>query len=362
MKNHDFNKINEKIIEQLKNGEYSLSECDIFHDKQVVPFMLLEERFKEVANRCKSAYETDSITSQIVSEQMSLVYEIINLEEEHRDELAELAVKMIKDEFKMPEGAVDIMAEFKGEITDEGIISKENINEYNDFEFDDYQQLTDTNDEIAKRRVLNSMIQGAAKRVNHMFHMVGDEIMNINPRLLNLYKKCMSVADYMYFLIPDMDKMVRGGKNTCDLTSSETPIIKSEAIIFPVLVHELCKGVMELLASHGIPQKANIAEYVINKADCIEDEPWDMRLGPSIWKKYTNAIPDEDFELKYHLFAEMSMLPPNEFNSLMKEIVSGTKKGKEVLSEMLGEIKEEIKEREFRESMGDAYFEEEDLY
>ena len=362
MKNHDFNKINEKIIEQLKNGEYSLSECDIFHDKQVVPFMLLEERFKEVANRCKSAYETDSITSQIVSEQMSLVYEIINLEEEHRDELAELAVKMIKDEFKMPEGAVDIMAEFKGEITDEGIISKENINEYDDFEFDDYQQLTDTNDEIAKRRVLNSMIQGAAKKVNHMFHMVGDEIMNINPRLLNLYKKCMSVADYMYFLIPDMDKMVRGGKNTCDLTSSETPIIKSEAIIFPVLVHELCKGVMELLASHGIPQKANIAEYVINKADCIEDEPWDMRLGPSIWKKYTNAIPDEDFELKYHLFAEMSMLPPNEFNSLMKEIVSGTKKGKEVLLEMLGEIKEEIKEREFRESMGDAYFEEEDLY
>ena len=87
-----------------------------------------------------------------------------------------------------------------------------------------------------------------------------------------------------------------------------------------------------------------------------------MRLGPSIWKKYTNAIPDEDFELKYHLFAEMSMLPPNEFNSLMKEIVSGTKKGKEVLLEMLGEIKEEIKEREFRESMGDAYFEEEDLY
>jgi hypothetical protein len=358
----NFNEINKKIIEQLKNEEYSLSECDIFHDKKVVPFMLLEERFDEVSKRCKSAYETDDITSKIIAEQMSLVYEIIHLEEEHRDELTELAVKMIKDEFKIPEGAVDINASFNGEITDEGIISKENINEYDDFEFDDYEQLTDTNDEVSKRRVLNSMIQGAAKKVNHMFHMVGDEIMDINPRLLNLYKKCMSIADYMYFLIPDMDKMIRGGKNSCDLTSSSKPIINSEAVIFPVLVHELCKGVMELLASHGIPQKENIAEYVINKADCIEDEPWDMRLGPSIWKRYSNAIPDEDFDLRYNLFAEMSMLPPKEFNSLMKEIISGTKKSKEMLSEMLYEIKEEIKEREFNESMGDAYFNEEDLY
>jgi len=358
----DFNKINEKIIEQLKNEEYSLSGCDIFHDKKVVPFTLLEERFDEVSKRCKSAYDTDSITSQIITEQMSLVYEIIHLEEEHRDELADLAVKMITDEFKIPEGAVDINASFNGEITDEGIISKENITEYDNFEFDDYQQLTDTNDEVSKRRVLNSMIQGAAKKVNHMFHMVGDEIMDINPKLLNLYKKCMSVADYMYFLIPEMDKMIRGGKNTCDLTSSNKPIISSEAIIFPVLIHELCKGVMELLASHGIPQKANIAEYVINKADCIEDEPWDMRLGPSIWKRYTNAIPDEDFNLRYNLFAEMSMLPPKDFNSLMKEIISGTKKSKEMLSEMLYEIKEEIKEREFNESMGDTHFNEEDLF
>lgn len=358
----DFNKINEKIIEQLKNDEYSLSGCDIFHDKKVVPFTLLEERFDEVSKRCKSAYETDSIDSKIIAEQMSLVYEIIKLEEEHREELAELAIKMITDEFKIPEGAVDINASFNGEITDEGIISKENINEYDNFEFDDNQQMTDISDEISKRRVLNSMIQGAAKKVNHMFHMVGDEIMDINPKLLSLYKKCMSVADYMFFLIPDMDKMIRGGKNTCDLTSSNKPIISSEAIIFPVLIHELCKGVMELLASHGIPEKSNIAEYVINKADCIEDEPWDMRLGPSIWKRYTNAIPDEDFNLKYNLFAEISMLPPKDFNSLMKEIVSETKKSKEILSEMLHEIKEEIKEREFMESMGDTHFNEEDLF
>ena len=45
----------------------------------------------------------------------------------------------------------------------------------------------------------------------------------------------------------------------------------------------------------------------------------------------------------------------------MKEIMAGTKKGKAIISEMLEDIKEEIRIDEYNESMGDNLFELEDL-
>ena len=50
--------------------------------------------------------------------------------------------------------------------------------------------------EKAKRRFINSLIQGASKKGHYMFHLVKDELENINPQLLNLYGVLMSVNDY----------------------------------------------------------------------------------------------------------------------------------------------------------------------
>ena len=86
-----------------------------------------------------------------------------------------------------------------------------------------------------------------------------------------------------------------------------------------------------------------------------------MRLGPAIWGKFCKAMPDEDFNLKHHVYADMANLPPKDFNPLMKEIISETKKGKKTLQKMVNEIKEQIKEDEFNEAMGEQYFNEEDL-
>jgi hypothetical protein len=73
------------------------------------------------------------------------------------------------------------------------------------------------------------------------------------------------------------------------------------------------------------------------------------------------VIPAEDFNLKHHLYADISKLEPSEYASVMKEIMAGTKKGKAIISEMLEDIKEEIKMDDYNESMGDNLFEFEDL-
>ena len=62
--------------------------------------------------------------------------------------------------------------------------------------------------EKAKRRFINSLIQGASKKGHYMFHLVKDELENINPQLLNLYGVLMSVNDLLYWILPDQMVMI----------------------------------------------------------------------------------------------------------------------------------------------------------
>jgi hypothetical protein len=103
-----------------------------------------------------------------------------------------------------------------------------------------------------------------------------------------------------------------------------------------------------------------MTNYVINKADFLAAEPWDMRLGPAIWGKFTDAIPAEDFDLKHQVYCELAALPANEFHKQMKEIMAGTKRGQKVIQEILNGVKRELQEDEFNKalnelSMGDDW-------
>jgi hypothetical protein len=128
--------------------------------------------------------------------------------------------------------------------------------------------------------------------------------------------------------------------------------IHAQAMVFPVLIHELVKGVMELLSAHGLPKDKKIAKYAIDKADILPLENWDMRIGPALFEKFTNCIPDEDFHLKHHIYSELAALPVQEFNSKMKEIMAGTKQGKKIIKEIADDVKKELREDELNEAMG----------
>ena len=196
--------------------------------------------------------------------------------------------------------------------------------------------------------------------------MKHDELSDINDTLPNTYKKMMSAADMMYYIIPDMDKGIRGGKCETEYNQDENgvsvPVVNAKAMVFPVLIHELCKGVMEVLSTHGLPIEENVASYVIDKADFLQAEPWDMRLGPAIWRRFCDAIPAEDFNLKHQVYVDVASMRPNEFNHLMKEIIGKTKKGKLMIGEIIEEIKKEIAEDDFNETMGDDHFTLDELY
>jgi hypothetical protein len=346
------------LEEQLRKDETSIGKHPAIPEGDEHSFTqkIMGERFSEVCKRYKRAFDVDKIDSKkVMSEMMPMVYETVALEAKHKKELEELAVKMIREEYDMSEDAVEIIAELTPKISLEGTKKNPKPMTVEGMEFDSHDDIVNANGEVYKRRFLNAMTQGAAKKCNHMFHMADDDLSNLDPRLPNKYAKVMSAADYMYYVIPKMENGVSGGVVKVDFPTKENPkaVIRAQAMIFPVLIHEIVKGVMELLSAHGLPKNKKVADYVINKADYLAAEPWDMRIGPAIWGRFTNAIPADDFNLKHHAYSHLASLPANEFNTQMKEIMAGTKKGNKIIEDIIHGVKRDLQEEEFNKALNE---------
>lgn len=341
------------LEKDIAERKHSLGKHPIFpeYDDATFEEKILGERFSEVAKRYKRAFDVETIdTTSVMLESMGLIKNTLMMEAKHKKALIELAIKMVREEFDMGEDVVEINANLVNRITLEGTIKNPKPIELQ-LEFDRYDDITNAAEEVKKRRFINAMIQGAAKKCNHMFHLVEDELTDLNPKLPNQYSKLMSNADYMYFVIPNMDDGIAGGKVHVQFPSEKNPkaIITAEAMVFPVLIHELVKGVMELISAHGLPQDKKIGEYVINKSDYTSAEAWDMRLGPALWGKFTNLLEAEDFNLKHQIYMELVKLPVSEFNKTMREIMANTKDGKKIIENLGKQIKQELSEDELRE-------------
>lgn len=355
------------LEDELVNQRHSLGKHPAIPDGDESLFeeKIMGERFHEVANRYKRAFDVDSIdNNQLLKNMMPLVYESIALESDHKEALEKLAEKMIREEYDIDEDTVEIVAELTSNISLEGTKKNEKPMPVEGMSFNSHDDIANANDEVYKRRFLNAMTQGAAKKCNHMFHIVDDDLIKLNPKLPNRYAKMMAAADYMYYVIPKMENGVTGGIVKVEFPSKKNPKAKihAQAMVFPVLIHELVKGVMELLSAHGLPKNKSVANYVINKADFLAAEPWDMRLGPAIWGKFTESIDADDFNLKHHVYSELAKLPAKEFHSQMREIMAGTKLGKKIVKKIIDEVKQDIQLDEYNEAMGYDKDDDDDTY
>jgi hypothetical protein len=358
-----------RLERELRDRKHSLGDHPIFPqgDEKSFEQKIMADRFEEVMRNYKQKFDCETINNDDVKlTQMPLVGDCMQIEGRYKKELEELAIKMIRDEYNISADILEITAELTNEISMEGT-KKEKLPTMVEVEFQDHEQIQDANDNVYKRRFLNAMTQGAAKKSSHMFHLVNKELSAMDPRLTNKYGKLMAAADYCYFVEPDMHdiknvrvggvggKSVSGGVVRVTLPTEENPKchIHAQAMVFPVLIHELVKGVMEILSAHGLPDDDDVANYVIGKADFLAAEPWDMRLGQALWERFTKLIKPKDFHLKHNVYSELAALPVGEFNRSMREVMAGTKLGQEIINELLEGCKSRIQEDDYRDEIGD---------
>jgi len=345
--------------------------------------LLASKRFKDVVDKVKRYTGMESVSQNqlmnLGSMLMNAVQEIKQIESNNEGYLEQLAVDLVKRELGIPDDAfqydVEIMSG-RGQIgtsgmqtisvepEDEDVVEQFGVSE--DEAEDDLENFIAAFErfdlEKAKRRFVNSLIQGASKKGHYMFHMVEEELNKINPRLLNLYGVVMSVNDLLYWILPDQMTMSAAqggqgmeGKEEVD-PDTDPPTIKAKGLFFPILVHEIIKGVYEALGTQGLPDDPKAAEMVMASQDTLPYEIWDLRLGPVIWEKFTQAYPDKLYEddmreIQNYLFSRFSALTTEEFFEVAKMIMSGSDEGKQIVSKMVDEIIDELKSQDYEDAM-----------
>lgn len=336
--------------------------------------LVASERFKEVVDNVKRYTGLQQINMQgMMQLQMLLmqsVQQILRIEAEHKEELEELAVKIVKEEMAIPDDALQFDAKIvgMGEIDMEGMQSGEDEPDEGEMDAEEeaFEEFEDFDIEKQKRRFLNQLIQGASKKGHYLFHMVEEELNHINPNLINLYGIMMSINDLVYWIMPDQTTMMMAesgesiaGKEEID-PETDPPTVIARGITFPVLVHELIKGVMEVFATQGLPDDEKQARKVMDSEDTLVGEVWDLRLGPVIWEKFRNAYPmelmqDDKTEIQNYLFAEFASMEAKDMFRLAKNILAGNDEGQEELERIVKDIINQISKEDYEETLPPDY-------
>ena len=76
-----------------------------------------------------------------------------------------------------------------------------------------------------------------------------------------------------------------------------------------------------------------------------------MRLGPIIWEKFIDAIEGDAYDIKHFLYYEIAQIPAEEFHTFMRELLSGSQKGKQMLVDLANDIQRDIKQRASDEAL-----------
>ena len=349
-------KMNPTLERQLRNREHSLGPHPAFPegDEQHFEEKVASKRFGDIVKNYKKQFDVSTFEGpEVLMNAAKHLQACMDLEKDHQSELVKIAIDLVREEFDIPEDDLIINAEISFNI--DGKTFKENFRprSVEGIEFEDHTSIESANKEVVKRRLVNSMIQGSAKKCSHLFHMVEDKILDLNPRLNTNYSKMMAAADLAYYLINDTIMTIPAGIVNVEFPKAEgePATVNAVAASFPILVHEIVKGVMEVLSANGLPQDPKITEFVIAKADFTGAENWDMRLGPGIWERFTDAIDVDDYDLKHHIYSDLVALPVDEFNVIMREILAGTNRGKRHVKELADTIREEIRKDDLNASL-----------
>jgi hypothetical protein len=331
--------------------------------------LISSKRFKDSVEKVRMAMgDTRAIQGgnplrQLMMTVGQAMQRLVMIQIQNKEQLENLAIELVKTELGIPEGAM----QFKAELVTQPMGAAEGMQEEPEMpseeEVEEFMGDMETfNLERSKRRFINSLIQGAAFKGGHMFNLVRNEINDINPQLMNLYAITQSLMEHAYWIFPDMEGMAGGGGGQMGQSEvdeeTDPPTVSAKAVTFPLLVHELVKGVYEIFGTHGLPDDPRQQEMILKAEDTLPSEIWDSRLGPIFWEKFVDTYPmdlfDEDKKhIQHYLFMRFSALSADEFMRVAKMILKGDPRGQQFIQKMVDDIVIDLKDQDYKDAMGD---------
>lgn len=324
---------------------------------------LTKKRFEEVSNRLNNLIDNglleNSEPDYLVTELNKRINRCIELEKPLKNQLENLCVRILNEQFSIPEEVVLLSCSLVQNIKSKHamrIMPEDNSNNGDGYSFEDVDEMDLSNKHVLKRRTINALIQGASViySVKSMLRDYAEDIDKLSTELIPLWKQILIISDYLLFVkeekITDKNPMQnsyvevhvgKGGKKTS---------IASQGIVFPFLLKETFKGFFELFSSHGLPMDDEKAMYIIRKADFLVAEPWDIRLGVPMWEIiYKQLKGTELMKLNTipYFFTDICTLELDEFNNVLKNLLASTKAGKRFVDEESDDIIHDIEYQQF---------------
>lgn len=345
---------------------------------------LVSKRFQKVADKLREVTGIPDLSSKqvqgmIYQEMMRKIPNLMRIESANREELIELAKEASLEEAEVPSDWYQIEAtlgtpdtsnfrfEPEDEEDDEDEDEEQNKPQYPSFDIEDLTDEEQFELEKHKRNIINAIIQGAAKKGHYLFQKpeVKARLDAIDPSLYRDYLGIMAINDFLYFSMEQMIEMmsqtgqgIAGKVELGDADDEEDgegdedkpdTKIMATGLIFPILCHEIIKGLEEAKGRHGLPQEPGMREKVLGQTDTLSNEPMQLRIGPEIVEKIRFAIPDEMFDDVnkglinwFHIL--LYQIPAQEFleiiGNAISEDESKVKKATKRFEELMKEAKE----------------------
>lgn len=328
------------LFKLVKTHTTSLGDNEAFPTSDEYPFdyILLKERYNEVCDAIDDIGLESLDEDYLMSELSSLVTKCKELETPVRDALEKICENALNKLFAIPEESINMTFKLVDRVKFKSPIRmRPESSDSLKYNFRDIADIDLSNKAIGKRRFIDALIQGASYIYANVEGLYIDDIDRINPELPRLYRKIRIINDFLLFTKKEEmsdDKPMQGSYVETHLGIDDAKTtIKAQGIIFPLLFHEAIKGLFELFSAHGLPQDREKAQYIIRKADFVLAEPWDLRLGVGLWRMIFGGV--EDTNMIPYMFTSFVKIPTDEFNLSVKEILSNTEKGNEIINALM---------------------------
>ena len=290
---------------------------------------LISNRFQKVAEKLSEVTGIENLSSQqtqgiVYQEMMRKLPSIKRIESQHREELEQLAIEASLEETEVPADWFEIEALLNRQPINTNNFRMKPEKEKEEKEEDETPEIPTfevdelTDEELLelekhKRNIINAIVQGAAKRGHYLFQKpdIKARLDAIDPSLYRDYLGIMAINDFLYFTMEQMIEMMsqtgQGVAGKVELKNNdgdededgedgeEKPDTKivAEGLIFPILCHEIIKGIEEGKGRYGLPKDMELRKKVQGQVDILSNEPMQLRIGPEIVEKIRYALPDE---------------------------------------------------------------------
>ena len=265
---------------------------------------------------------------QTLMKSKDVLDDIVSAEEGYRDELEMVAAQMVTDAYPIIDYAnikIDAKIVGQGDMNiqpGEGEVSIDEMPETEEAE-------------KAKRRIINGITQGASIRGAFGFMLFKEYLDDINPALVEKYNEILKMvfgiyddenAIAMMLAALAQGQKMQGGESEMEYDEETNQfVIKAKAICFPMLVHEIVKGLYEIVGTEGFGADKEKNQAIVGAVDKLSNEPNDLRFGKFLYdviSKIYNESNIEDARVRELFFAALYKLSDDEFFPFVENAVN----------------------------------------